>query len=131
MRQFMPTLMCLVLSTAPIALAQSTAVSTVAASTIAAYSLNAQLGRYAGSGLSLTDCQARMAEMEAMLGASGYGRRSTRSWTDGSVYARWYDAGHDTTVMAVAMPSGDGRGYSLDAYTVEGQVHWNDYLPVP
>ena len=131
MRQFMPTLMCLVLSTAPIALAQSTAVSPAAATTVAASSLNAQLAKYSGSGLAFTDCQARMAEMETMLGASGYGRRSTRSWTDGSVYARWYDAGHDTTVMAVAMPSDDGRGYALDAYTVEGKVRWNEYLPMP
>ena len=131
MRQFMSTLMCLVLSTAPIALAQTTAVSTAAASTVALYALNVQLDRYSASGLTFTDCQARMTEMESMLGASGYGRRSTRSWTDGSVYARWYDAGHDTTVMAVAMPSDDGRGYALSTYAVEGQVHWNEYLPMP
>ena len=130
MRKFMPTLMCLALSIAPAALA-CVAAPLAVVSASAADSLNAHLTRFSGSNLTFAACQDRMLEMETMLGATGYGRRSTRSWNDGSVYARWYDARHDTTVMAVAMPSDDGRGYALNAYAVEGQMHWNEYLPVP
>ena len=130
MRKFMPTLMCLIVSIAPTALAQSTAPSAVVSAS-ATDSLNAQLTHFSGSNLTFADCQARMVKMETMLGASGYGRRFSRSLTDGSLFAKWYDSVHDTTVVAMAMPSDDGRGYGLDAYAVEGRVHWTDYLPMP
>ena len=120
MRTFMPTLLCLALSTAPAALAQTSADALIS-----------QLARLSGTHLAFSDCQARMTDMETMLGASGYGPRATRTGTNGSVYAGWYHAARHLTVMAVAAPNDDGRGYGLYAYTVAGQVRGNDYLPMP
>lgn len=121
MQKLMPTLLYLVLSFSPAALAQSTVPSPVTAIPANADSLNRELARFFGTNLAFTDCRARMADMETMLGTMGYGSRSTRTWSDGRVYAGWYDAVHDMTVMAVAAPSDDGHGYQLDAYTLEGR----------
>lgn len=131
MRKFMSTLICLVLSAAPAALAQSTTPRTVTASATTADLLDRELTRFSGMHLAFADCQARMAEIETMLGASGYGPRATHTWPDGSVYAGWYDSAHHITVMAVAGPSDDGQGFQLDAYTIEGQFRWTNDLSVP
>ena len=121
MRTFIPTLMCLALSTV---LAQSTSSSSGDA-------LVGQLARFSGTHLAFSDCQARMADMESMLGASGYGSRATRAWSDGRVYASWYSAARHVTVMAVAMPNDGQQDYGLSAYSLDGRVRWADYLPLP
>ena len=130
MRTFIPALMCLVLSTASAALAQSTS-SVVTASTTGADVLVGQLARFSSAHLAFTDCQARMAEMETMLGASGYGSRVTRAWSDGKVYASWYSPARHMTVMAMVTPNDGQQDYGLSAYSLEGRVRWTDYLPLP
>jgi hypothetical protein len=121
MRTFIPTLMCLALSTA---LAQSN-------TSPSADTLVGKLALFSGTHLAFSDCQARMADMERMLGASGYGSRRTRAWSDGSVYASWYSPARHVTVMAVATPNGSDQDYGLSAYSLDGQVRWTDYLPLP
>ena len=131
MRKLLSTLMCVVLSTVPAALAQSTAAGTVEARVTKADTLDFELARLHGSNLSFTECQSRMTAMEPMLSAAGYGRRLNHGMTDGSVFTRWYDPLQNRTVVAISMPSDDGRGYGFDAYAVAGQVHWTEYLPMP
>ena len=130
MRNFMTTLICLVLSTAPAALAQPT-IPRVDKATAISSTLTAQLPHFAGSHMTFTDCQGRMSELETMLGTKGFGRRTTHALTDGSVYVRWYDQTNDVTVTTIASPSDDGQGYSLDTYAAEGHGRWTDYLPMP
>ena len=128
MRTFLPTLMCLALSITPAALAQSTP-SPVTVSTTGADALVGQLARFSGTHLAFSDCQARMADMEAMLGAAGYGSRRTRAWSDGSVYASWYSPALSRTVMAVATLNDGQQDYELLAYTLDGRVRWTEYMP--
>jgi hypothetical protein len=130
MRKFMTTLMCLVLTTAPFALAQPNVQKVERANAISS-SLTAQLPHFSGSHMAFTDCQGRMSELETMLVKTGFGRRITHNLTDGSVYVRWYDQTNDVTVTTIASPSDDGQGYSLDTYAAEGHGRWTDYLPMP
>ena len=129
MRTFIPTVMCLALSITSAALAQSTS-SPPAASTTGTDVLVSQLARFSGMHLAFSDCQARMADLEAMLGATGYSARATRSF-DGMVYASWYSPARHVTVMAVATPNDGHQDYGLSAYTLEGPVRWTDDLPLP
>ena len=134
MHKFPLSLVCITLIAASFHMAAAQPTSprnVVAASPAVTNALTAQLARFFGTRMTFTECQSRMSDLETMLGTSGFGRRSMRSQSDGSMSARWYNPTRDLTVMAVASPSDDGQGFAFDAYAMEGRVRWAEYLPLP
>lgn len=91
--------------------------------------LGNQLTAMAGTGLKLAECQKRMQTLATMLGKAGYVSKRSHLGADAIMTALWYHPQNHTTVLAFSGRQASDNAFS--ATEMDGQMRWNDLLPMP
>ena len=88
--------------------------------------ISAQLQTMSASDLTLEQCQERLAAIDTMLRAAGYGSARRMRMENGASLARWYDGQRRTTVLVIMDQHENGDTFM--AAEVPGLVRWNELV---
>ncbi len=108
----------------PLTAAVAIPVSMTLAQTTSPSSVDTQLPTFAGTGMTMTACEERLAALDRALQAAGYGAPQRRTGTGTLMAVRWYHAKLDRTVLATVDLRASGSAIVLTQLPY--QDHWNE-----
>ncbi len=88
--------------------------------------LGTQMAAMAGNALTRAECEQRMQSLSGLLERAGYSSMRTVTYTDGTLLARWYQAGSHQTVLVFSGQKATGNAFRGSEYA--GLVRLNEFL---
>lgn len=92
-------------------------------------SLNMQITRMAGTGLTSAQCRERMQQLGTLLEGAGYGAARTQRLSDGTLAARWYNQTTKRTALAFSGQNAAGNAFFVGEH--DGLIRWNELILLP